>query len=356
LSDTPDIRIPIARLDAFSDRVLRAAGARDSDAAIVAAHLVGANLAGHDSHGVGMLPAFVEHAREGLVALRTKNTIVNETPVILQVDAADGWGAPAARRTLGLGITKARKNGLAVTTLGNAHHLGRIGAYGQQVAEAGLVALHFVNITDRDPIVAPFRGSDARFGTNPVCIAYPATDQRPSFLLDMATSQIALGKLRVAANKGHGVPPGALLDEHGMATTDPSGMAGFNFKGALTPLGRHKGYGLGFACELLAGLMSRAGTIQPGNTRRGGIRNSMFSILLDPSAFGDKTWMDEEVDALADYALASPPMDWDSPVLYPGDPERAMTGKRTREGIPLDEKTIEQMNTAAAAVECDERL
>jgi uncharacterized oxidoreductase len=356
LSDTQDIRVPIARLDGFADQVLRAAGARDTDAAIVAAHLVGANLAGHDSHGIGMLPAYVRHASEGLVKLRARNAVLNETQVILQVDAVGGWGAPAARRVMAQGIAKARKSGLSVITLGNAHHLGRIGAYGEQAAEAGLIALHFVNVTDHAPLVAPFRGSDARFGTNPICIAYPATGQRPSFVHDMATSKIALGKVRVAANKEQTVPAGALINEHGMPTTDPTGMGGFELKGALTPLGRHKGYGLGFACELLAGLLSRGGTIQPGNERRGGIQNNMVSILLDPAAFGDADWMEAEVDAMAEYALASPPMDWDSPVLYPGDPERAMTGKRTREGVPLDAKTVDQLNKAAEAAGSSERL
>lgn len=356
MTDTPDRRFDIATLDGFADHVLRAAGARDTDAAIVSAHLLGANLAGHDSHGVGMLPAYVRHAREGLVALRAKNKVINETPVILQIDAGGGWGASAGRRAIDQGVTKAKKSGLAAVTLGRAHHLGRIGAFGEQAAEAGLVSMHFVNVTDHAPLVAPFRGSDARFGTNPVCITYPATKQRPVFLLDMATSQIALGKVRIAANKGYTLPPGALINEHGMPTTDPGGMSGTELKGALTPLGRHKGYGLAFACEILAGVLSGAGTLQPEHERRGGIQNRMFSILIDPAAFGDTGWMDAEVEAMSEYVLASPPMDWDSPVLYPGDPERAWRGKRAREGVPLDETTIEQLNKAAETAGADDRL
>ena len=353
---TPERRIDAGTLRGFLQSVLAGAGAREDDAACVAGHLTDANLKGHDSHGAGLLPVYLRHIREGLVQLDAQDRIVKETGVLLQVDAGGGWGAPAGFRLIDRAASKARKHGLAAATIGHVHHLGRIGAYGERAAEAGLVSLHFVNVTDHAPLVAPYRGSDARFGTNPVCIAYPPAGKRPAFVHDMATSRIALGKVRVAANKGVTIPEGSLIDDKGMPTTDPSGLAGFELKGALTPMGRHKGYGLAFACELLAGVLSGAGTIQPGHERRGGLQNAMLSILIDPAAFGDTAWMEAEVEALADYALGSPPMDWDSPVLYPGDPERAAAGKREREGIPMDETTIDQLNKAAAKAGSTARL
>ena len=342
------IRMPADRLTAFARDTLAAAGARAEDADAVARHLVEANLTGHDSHGVGMLPAYVSHIRKAVVTLDATDTVLTDTAVLHRIDANGGWGAPAAARFIDALCEKAKAAGLAAGTIGNVHHLGRIGAWAERAAAAGLVSMHFVNVTDHDPLVAPFRGSDARFGTNPVTIAWPATKDRPLFLLDMATSQIALGKARVAANKGVKVPFGSIIDEQGRPTDDPSGMSGFEMKGALTPLGRHKGYGLAFACELLAGVLSGAGTMQPGTQRRGGIQNRMFSVLVDPEAFGEPGWMEAEIDAMADYALASPPMDWDSPVLYPGDPERAWRGKRMKQGVPLDAETVKQLNGAAA--------
>jgi len=352
----PERRIEAPALTAFCESLLTRAGARAEDAGLVAQHLVDANLKGHDSHGVGILPAYVRHARRGQVCLDASDTTLTDTAILLRIDGGGGWGAPAGERLIQLAGSKARSNGLAAATLGNVHHLGRIGTYAEQASAAGLISLHFVNVTDHAPLVAPYRGSDARFGTNPVCIGLPATDTRPAFLLDIATSQIALGKARVAANKGLPVPAGSLIDKHGRPTTDPSGMSGFEIEGALTPLGKHKGYGLAFACELLAGVLGGAGTIQPDNPRSGGIRNSMFSILIDPDAFGDRAWMQAETDAMARYALASPPMDWDSPVLYPGDPERAIAGKRSQEGIPLDETTIGQLNKTAETLELTERV
>jgi len=352
----PEHRLNPTDLKAFCTTLLCAGGARPDDAACVAAHLVDANLKGHDSHGAGLVPAYARHMKRGLVNLEASEQVLADTSVILRINADGGWGAPAGRRLVERACVKASEHGLAAATLGHVHHLGRIGAYAEQAAAAGLVSLHFVNVTDHAPLVAPYRGSDARFGTNPVCIGYPATPSRPAFLLDMATSQIALGKVRLAANRGVAVPSGSLIDKRGMPTTDPGGMAGFELEGALTPLGKHKGYGLAFACELLAGVLGGGGTIQPGTPRKGGIKNGLFSIFIDPADFGDTDWMKAETDAMARYALASPPMDWDSPVLYPGDPERAIAGKRAKEGIPMDEVTIGQLNKTAGELGVAERI
>src|SRR5712691_4454579 len=156
------------QLRRLTSAILGAGGSAGAEADLVADHLVQANLAGHDSHGVGMVPAYVRHLKGGLVV---------------------------------------------PNTLANAHHIGRVGAYGEMTSAAGFVSLHFVNVTDHRALVAPFRGSDGRFVTNPVCIALPGTDRQPPMLLDMATSAIAMGKIRVARNEGHLVPEGVLIDE-----------------------------------------------------------------------------------------------------------------------------------------------
>lgn len=350
------IRIPAARLTEFTAAVLAGAGAKPAEAEKVAAHLVGANLAGHDSHGVQLLGGYVMNIQTGLVTIDAEHALLADAPVVTRIDARGGWGVIGGEALIESLTLKAKASGLAGGTIGNVHHLGRIGAYAERAAEAGLVSMHFVSVADHDPLVAPFRGSDARFGTNPVCIGFPETPNRAMFLLDMATSQIALGKARVALNKGVKVPHGSIINEHGMLTDDPSCMAAGAMTGALTPVGRHKGYGLAFACELLGGVLSGAGTIQPGHERRGGIQNRMLSILIDPDAFGDPAWMESEIEAMADYALASPPLDWDSPVLFPGDPERAMRGKRGKQGVPLDPVTVAGMNDAAEAAGVAERL
>ena len=351
-----DIRLPAQELTAFATALLGAAGARTADAAQVAEHLVAASLAGHDSNGLALLPAWLGQINKKCVKLDSAERILTETAIILRIDADGGWGPPAGERLFERAGAKALEHGLAAATLGNVHDLGRIGAYGEQAAAAGLAALIFVNITGQAPIMAPFHGSDARLGTNPVCIAFPATEHRAAFLLDMATSRISLGRLKIAADRGQDIPSGSLLNEHGMATTDPSGMSGEVRKGALTPMGRHKGYGLALACELLGGVLAGGGTIQPEHPRSGAVRNGMFAILINPALFGEADWMEHEIEALAKYALASPPMDWDSPVLYPGDPERALRGKRLRDGIPVPAELVAELNEEAAAKGIDLRL
>ena len=353
---TSDIRLPAREMTEFCAALLRAAGARPEDAEGVSEHLVSASLAGHDSNGIALLPAWLEQAGRQLVNLDSKEHVLTETGILLRVDADGGWGAPAASRLIERAGAKALEHGLAAATLGNVHDLGRIGAYGEQAAAAGLAALIFVNITGQPPVMAPFHGSDARLGTDPVCIAFPATTHRSSFVLDMATSRISLGRLKIAAARGQDIPPGSLINEHGMPTTDPSGMSEPVRRGALTPMGRHKGYGLALACELLGGVLSGGGTIQPEHPRGGAVRNGMFAILINPALFGEADWMEHEIEALANYALASPPMDWDSPVLYPGDPERALRGKRLREGVPVSAELVEALNAAAAAKGCTARL
>lgn len=333
----------------FVATVLVAAGAREADASAVAQHLVEANLQGHDSHGVGMLPAYVRHVRAGLVNLASTPRLIQESGVVIKVDADSGWGALAGRFAIESGIPVARAQGAAVVTLANAHHLGRIGAFAEQALAAGLISLHFVNVMDHAPLVAPFGGKEARLGTNPVCIGFPARDDQAPVLLDMATSRIALGKARVAAARGERVPFGSILDAAGRPTDDPSGISGFEVQGALASMGEHKGYGLALMCELLAGALSGAGTIQPGSPRRGGIKNSMLSILLDPERFGDPDWLREEASRMCAYACSAPRMEAHEAVLVPGDPERIRRRDRDRTGIALDQQTLLQLEEVAVS-------
>jgi hydroxycarboxylate dehydrogenase B len=268
---------------------------------------------------------------------------------VLMFDGGRGYGRCVAGEAMAAAITRARQTGVVAVTLANAHHIGRVGAYGELTSAAGLVSLHFVNVTDHRALVAPFRGTDARFVTNPVCIALPATDRQPAILLDMATSAIAMGKVRVAKNEGHPVDPGVLIDQHGVPTRDPNVMYAEK-TGALLPFGGHKGYGLAVVTELLATTLSGGPSIQPGNPRLGGIINNMLSILIDPARFAGVDWFRREVDGFVDFVKASPPADPKAPVLVPGDPERLARAERLREGIEVDATTWGEILEACDAV------
>ncbi|MGH7417736.1 MAG: malate/lactate/ureidoglycolate dehydrogenase, partial [Candidatus Rokuibacteriota bacterium] len=249
--------------------IVKAGGSADDEADLVADHLVQANLAGHDSHGVGMIPTYVRHVKAGLVVPNTRAKTVKDDGPALMFDGGRGYGRPVAGEAMAAAITRCRQTGVVAMTLANAHHIGRVGAYGELASGSGLVSLHFVNVTDHRAIVAPFRGTDARFVTNPVCIAFPGTDRQPPLLLDMATSAIAMGKVRVARNEGKPVDEGVLIDETGRPTRDPNVMYR-DPHGALLPFGGHKGYALAVIAELLSGPLAGADAY-PGVTSRSGL-------------------------------------------------------------------------------------
>src|SRR5438270_171374 len=165
--------IDAAELTTTTRRVFAAAGSAESEAEIIADHLVEANLKGHDSHGVGMIPSYLRNLGGGKVKPNEPGRIVSDSGSMVVYDGERGYGQIVARAATELAIERARTNGVAVVALRNAHHIGRVGTYGELCAAAGLVSLHFVNITDQRPAVAPWRGSDGRFGTNPLCIALP---------------------------------------------------------------------------------------------------------------------------------------------------------------------------------------
>jgi uncharacterized oxidoreductase len=207
-------------------RVFEAAGSAADEANIIADHMVEANLRGHDSHGVGLIPNYLDHLAGGTVFPNRKGRVVSEDGSLIVYDGERAWGQIAAREAVMIGIAKARETGVAVLALRNPHHIGRVGTYGEICAEAGLISFHFVNVTDARPAVAPWRGTDARFSTNPVCIAIPGPEADRPIILDMATSVVAMGKVRVARNKGEQMKPGILIDGEGRPTTDPGAMYG----------------------------------------------------------------------------------------------------------------------------------
>jgi hydroxycarboxylate dehydrogenase B len=337
------------QLRRLTSAIIKAGGSADAEANLVADHLVQANLAGHDSHGVGMVPAYIRHLKAGLVVPNTRAKVVKDDGAILMFDGVRGYGRCVAGEAMNAAIARCRETGIVAVTLANAHHIGRVGAYGEMASAAGLVSLHFVNVTDHRALVAPYRGSDARFVTNPVCISMPATNHQPALLLDMATSAIAMGKVRVAKNEGHLLPENILIDEKGHPTVDPNVMYR-EPHGALLPFGGHKGYALAVMTELLAGALSGGPTIQPGNERKGGTINNMFAVLLDPARLAGVNWLRREIDGFIDYVKASPPADDRAPVLVPGEPERMARAERSRVGIEVDATTWEEVLAAGEAV------
>jgi uncharacterized oxidoreductase len=269
---------------------------------------------------------------------------------VLVVDGGFGLGQPVARETIALAIERARELGVACVALRNACHIGRIGAYGEQCAEAGLISMHYVNVVGAGPAVAPYGGREARMLTNPYCCAIPRRGGE-HVVLDFATSAIAIGKLRIAYMKGESIQPGVLVDADGHATDDPRTFFEGQARSLLLPFGLHKGGGMQVLCELLGGALAGHWTMQPGSDRQfGAAVNNMLAIVLDPDAFGGRDAFEAEAEAMLAYIAATAPADGVDRVRLPGDPERESLARRLAEGIPIDDNTWRQIREAAVSV------
>jgi uncharacterized oxidoreductase len=186
--------------------IVAAAGSHDGEAAQVAANLVEANLRGHDSHGVGMVPRYVDAVLEGGLAVNSHVAIRQDSGALLTLDGRQGYGQVIGQEAMELGAARAKEHGVCVVGLAHSHHLGRIGQWAEQCVDHGLVSIHFVNVLSR-PIVAPFGGRDARLGTNPFCVGIPRPGGEP-ILLDFATSKIAQARRESPTTRASRSSPG----------------------------------------------------------------------------------------------------------------------------------------------------
>ncbi len=323
--------------------IVAAGGSDARESGQVATSLVAANLCGHDSHGVGMIPRYVDSLLEGGLMVNRHPTVVVDAGALLTLDGELGYGQVVGTEAMALGIERARQHGVCVLGLRRAHHLCRIGQFAEQAVSAGLISLHFTNVIARS-LVAPFGGSDARFGTNPVAVGIPIPGE-PPFILDMATSAVAQGKVRVAYNRGQPIPAGWLIDDQGRPTTDPKfGMV--PPLGALNAFGLHKGYGLALVCELLGGALTGGGTWHSEDSSRRRVWNGMLTILIDPQRLGTGEVFAAETTAFIDWLRASPPAPGVDRVRIAGEPERESRIRCQREGITIDAVSWDEICTA----------
>lgn len=331
--------------------IIRAAGSSEAEARTVAANLVLANLTGHDSHGVGMVPRYIDAVLEGGLAPNAPVRTVVDLGTLITLDGQRGYGQVIGEQAMALGIARARQHGNCIVALGNSHHLGRIGHWAEMAVAEGLVSIHFVNVLSR-PVVAPWGGGDGRLGTNPCCIGIPVAGREP-FLLDFATSRVAQGKMRVAHNEGKAVPPGYLIDEHGRPTSDPGVVVvpqSNGLFGALMPFGEHKGSGLAVACELLGGALTGGGTWHRAPDGKRAVINGMLTVLVDPKRLGTQQQFEQEARAFVDWVRQSPPGAGFDEVMLAGDPERKARAARERDGVMVDDTTWNEILEAGRKV------
>jgi uncharacterized oxidoreductase len=348
-----NIEIPAENLITLCADVFQRLGSSGEEARRVGVSLVGANLAGHDSHGVIRVPRYVDWMRSGdIIANQTIERIV-DTPVLAVVDGRFGFGQTVAPLAVAVGIEKAKAAGLSAVSLRNAGHIGRVGEWAEMAAAVGLVSIHFVNVAG-SVLVAPFGGIERRLSTAPFCVAIPREGAEP-VVLDFATSLVAEGKVAVASRGGKPLPEGALVGSDGALSTDPATLygpitpdgpriAGLG-KGAIRAFGEHKGSGLALICELLGG--SLTGTGATGPDRR--FANGMFSLYVDPKQIDPAHFFDGDATRYLDWFKQGKTMPGQT-ILTPGEPERASRAKRLADGVPLPRETWDSIAAAARGV------
>jgi uncharacterized oxidoreductase len=343
------VLVPADKLEALVAGIFRAAGCDGDEAGRISTHLLGANLAGHDSHGVARVPRYVEWLEAGYVVKGQTAEVVTDGGCFALLDGKFGFGQTVAPQAVQLGIARAQQHGIAVVGLRNAGHIGRVGDYSETAIRAGLVSVHFVNVAG-SVLVAPYGGTERRFSTAPFSVGVPLPG-RP-LVLDFATSLVAEGKVLVASNGGKPLPGDALIEPDGALSGDPRTLYGeypqigprnpSNGAGAIRAFGEHKGSGLAFMCEMLAGALTGGGTSGPVEAR-GRIANGMLSFYISPKHFGTEAEFFAAGRAYADWVIACNPARPGEPVLAPGDKEAATRAERLAGGLPLQPDTWESI-------------
>jgi len=356
-------RFPAAQVGRQIGAVFRAWGMSEALIGASVEIMVETDLRGIDSHGIAMLPPYAQFRAEGKLNMTPDVRVVLDGPATAVLDGDSGLGHAASLQAVELAIGKARSLGLGAVAVRNSMHFGAAGAYALRIAQAGLVGLATTNASSRS--LVPTRARDKLFGTNPLAFAAPAANNRP-FVLDMATTTVAVGKVKLAWLNGKPMPSGWVVDENGAAETDGAKAFGqqqrFSERHGLTPLGgladmaSHKGYGLAAMVEILSAILPGASFIGlRGRKANPPMGNDIghFFLAIDPKAFRTDDGFGTEMDAMIDQLHALPAADPALPVLVPGDPEEAARAERLRLGIPLPAILLEQLRELCRAANAE---
>jgi uncharacterized oxidoreductase len=323
--------------------LLIAAGASEEEAAVIARYNIGANLVGHDSHGIILIPSYIDRIKAGHIVPQAPWVITQETPTTTVVDAHWGFGYVATDRAMRYTIEKAKKQNVAAATVFRQSHVGRLASYPLLAAAEGMIAMITADSGRSAKAVAPFGGAKARLGTNPISFAIPSNLDGP-FVFDMATSAAAAGKINVATARGEMVPNGWLIDAEGKPSNDPRVL---RQGGALLPLGGAEGYkgtGLAAIVEILSGLLTGLGFgVEPSGRHNDGCFIAVFNV----AAFRELATFKREVTEFAQYLKATPLAQGFTEVFYPGEVEYRKEQDRSKNGVPIEDATWNRLKDLA---------
>lgn len=324
--------------------ILTAWGMPTIQAETTARIMVETDLMGVDSHGLSMLMTYEEGVRAGRIRIAAEPRVLRDTGPTALLDGGDGLGHPVAAMGMGLAVDKALQHGVGVVGVVNSHHFGAAGAYARLASARGVIGL--VTSSTRGVTMVPTRGSAPVLGTNPLAFAAPAKRNAP-FVLDMATTTVAAGKVKVHHLNDAALPEGWVVDGEGRDVTDPHEGNAIVFQrpeGGITPVGGRedtggaKGYGLAMLVHILGGTLTGASfsplrnrAQNPGQPHNIG----HFLLALDPRAFRADGAFEADLDDAIDVLHATPRVNPAEPVLVAGESEDLMREQRLRDGVPV---------------------
>ena len=325
----------------FAQQLLTAVKVSPEKAELVARSLVAANLRGVDSHGLQLLPFYIEIIQMGNIDIHTDGHIASEGGATLVYDAQNGIGQWISRICCDHAIRLGREHGVALVVSRESNHFGAAAFWAQRMSAAGLIGMVMCNAS---PLVAPWQGKDPRFGTNPICMSVPGPD---SWLLDMATTTAALGKILNAQFHGRTtIPEHWAMDSEGVPTTDTQTA----LQGLLMPLGGYKGSGLAMMAEILCAVLSGgAMSTELGGIRVQGqpMRTSQMFLAIDVARFMPVDEFARRMQALVAMTKSSRAAKGFDEVLVAGEPEWRIEQQRRRDGIPLSDGAWQNLVQAA---------
>jgi len=329
----------------FARDVFLACGAPESEAHIVADHLVSANLMGYDTHGVMRIPQYVDGVRTGMIRPGAPVTVEKETETTCLVDGGWNFGQVGGLRAIDIAIGKARQVHSASVVARRCNHAGRLGAFTQRAAEAGFIAIGVCNSPIHGHFVLPWGGREGRLATNPISFSAPC-DSGPVFLADFSTAETSEGSIRLHRDVGKSLPAGTIVDGNGEPTSDPTRFYGPP-RGAILPFGGakgYRGYALSLLVEILGGLLGGSSTTreQPGN--------GLAFFVIDVSAFLPPEQFARLMQDMREYIKSSAPAPGHDEVLLPGEPDYRRRAERMRDGIPIDEALWDKICGTARSI------
>ena len=323
--------------------VLAALGAPSAIAKRWAEIQVETSLLGIDTHGIRMLDRYVKHIQGGGIDLSAEAAVLRDEDACVALDARGGLGHIAADRATAVAVDKAKQHGISCVTLRNGNHVGACAIYVRQVAAADCIGI--CGAASRAG-VAPWGGKAALLGINPLAIAAPV-ENGPPFMIDMATTVVAMGKVTKAGDLGQSIPEGWALDADGNPTTNPKEARG----GTLLPIGAHKGYGLAMAMEMLTAVLGGGQSspdIKSWISQTSDPMNASFTVIaIDIARFLDPQAFRARMRDWAALLTASPRREGVERIYYPGQPEGESYAERSRAGKPIDERTASMLAEVA---------